>query len=127
MAKKPAWKFEIFFDAIDDQEEADEADCLVVNNSSTAIYVSSSSSTGTHVTGCTIYGNYTGVSTSGSSARLYVNNCNITGNTYGGSRSTDHVDRAAKTRQRTPCGVRRQSRKNRYVIQPAPCTEMVTL
>jgi MYXO-CTERM domain-containing protein len=64
-------------------------DSLLINNSGQpAVYVSSSSTTGTHITGCTIYGNYYGVYTAATGARAYVKNSILSNNTYGVYRSS---------------------------------------
>jgi uncharacterized protein (TIGR03382 family) len=63
-------------------------DSLLINNSGqSAVFVSSSSTAGTYVTNCTLYGNHYGVYTGATSARAYVKNSILTGNTYGAYRS----------------------------------------
>ncbi len=60
-------------------------DSLIVNNKNHAVLVSSTSSTGTSLTGCTLDNNASGyaVYSNNSSARVYVKNSIITGNSRG--------------------------------------------
>jgi MYXO-CTERM domain-containing protein len=67
---------------------ADIVESLVKDNPSySAIIVSSSNATGTHVDHCTLHNNYRGVYTSGASSVLYLTNSNVTGGYYGAYRS----------------------------------------